>query len=328
MTNIDTDRPPLLMRLFATLGREPDWSQMTAEELRALQHAVNRKRASPLARIITGRADRRADIEWHQLSLPGRTVPVRVHRPAASRHQHSAGPLPLVLQVHGGGFVGTATQNDWINSHLAARLPAVVVAVEHRLLAPGTSMSEAVDDGWDALEHIAENSERWGIDTERMSVFGESTGGLIAAMMAIRARDHGLPLRAQVLANPCVDVASSMSDWPSAARYADNPSLTTGQMEMFLRLAVPSGSDAVALSPLRTAEAGGLAPALVVVPTHDPISDQGRRYAERLQSEGTAARVAEYPGATHAFLSMPNLVPQATAARTEIIGFLRERLSA
>jgi len=67
-----------------------------------------------------------------------------------------------------------------------------------------------------------------------------------------------------------------------------------------------------------------LAPALVVVPTLDPLADHGRTYAERLRAAGTPVRLTEHPGAPHAFLSMPGLVPQARAARTEIITFLRE----
>jgi acetyl esterase len=66
----------------------------------------------------------------------------------------------------------------------------------------------------------------------------------------------------------------------------------------------------------------------VVVPTHDPVADHGRRYAERLAAAGTPARLTEYPGAGHAFLSTPGLVPQAEAARAEILEFLRTTLVA
>jgi acetyl esterase len=77
---------------------------------------------------------------------------------------------------------------------------------------------------------------------------------------------------------------------------------------------------------LHADDLGGPAPALVVVPTLDPVADHGRRYAERLRAAGTSARTAEHPGATHAFLSTPGLVPQAEAARAQIAGFLRDRL--
>jgi acetyl esterase len=93
-------------------------------------------------------------------------------------------------------------------------------------------------------------------------------------------------------------------------------------------LALPAGTDPRPLSPLQADDLSGLAPALVVVPTHDPVADHGRRYAEHLHAAGTPARLSEHPGATHAFLSMPGVVPQAKAARAEIVEFLRSHLSA
>jgi acetyl esterase len=66
----------------------------------------------------------------------------------------------------------------------------------------------------------------------------------------------------------------------------------------------------------------------VVVPTHDPLADHGRRYAGRLQAAGTPTRLTEYPEAGHAFLSVPGVAPQAEAARAEILEFLRVSLTA
>ncbi|MGW3961384.1 alpha/beta hydrolase [Amycolatopsis sp. NPDC005003] len=301
---------------------EPDWLAMTTGELLAYRAAENRFRASAAARAITGEPHPDAVIEWRDLALPGRDLPIRVYRPAA----HDGVALPLVVHVHGGGFVGTAVQSDWVNSRLAAGLPAVVVSVEHRLVAPDHPLPDAADDGWDALRHLVRDAGTWGIDPARVAVFGESCGGLIGALAAIRAREAGLPLRAQVLVNPAVDVTDAMLDSPSAAEHAHTPTLTVPVLRLFRRLAVPPGTDARGLSPLRAGSLGGLAPALVVVPTDDPLADHGRRYAERLEAAGTAVRLSEYAGAGHAFLSMPGLVPQARhaeAAAAEILGFLR-----
>ncbi|MBB2914133.1 acetyl esterase [Streptosporangium becharense] len=324
-----TERPPLGIRLLHALGREPDWPAMTAGELVALREAVNRKRASPLARLITGFPDRGATIRWQEVALPGRGLRVRVYRPSAGSGGGDAGRtgLPLVLHVHGGGFVGTAVQSDWVNSHLSARLPAVVVSVEHRLLDPETPLSAAVDDGWDVLQHVVAHAAQWGIDPARTAVFGESTGSMVAALAAIRARESGPLLRAQVLVNPAVDLTPAGFDHASMRRYANSPTLTMPQMRLFQRLAVPPGTDPRTVSPLHADDLGGLAPALVVVPTVDPVADHGRCYAERLRTAGTPARLTEYPGATHAFLSMPGVVPQAKAARAEIAEFLREALA-
>lgn len=299
---------------------EPDWSTVTAEELIAFRDAENRVRASTAARVITGEPDPGATISWQQVALPGRELPVRVYRPSA------AGALPLVIHVHGGAFVGTAAQSDWANSHLAAHLPAVVVSVEHRLLDWETPLSAAADDGWDVLRHVVEHAGTWDIDPARVAVFGESCGGLISALAAIRARRAGLGLRAQVLVNPAVDVTSTAWTYDSTTQYADTPTLSVPLLRFFQRLAIPEGADARALSPLYADNLNGLAPALVVVPTSDPIADHGRRYAERLQAAGTPARLSEYPEAGHAFLSMPGVAPQATPARAEILAFLRESL--
>ncbi|MET8543428.1 alpha/beta hydrolase [Kitasatospora sp. NPDC004799] len=307
---------------------QPDFSAITAEELTAYREAENRFRASAAARAMTGEPAPGAVIRWERVALPGRDLPVRVHRPSHPDGRPGAGAArPLVLHVHGGAFVGTAVQSDWINSHVAAELDAVVVSVEHRLLHHTTPLAAAVDDGWDTLRHVLRHAGEWGVDPGRTAVLGESCGGLIGALAAIRAREAGLPIAAQVLVNPAVDVTASMFDHPSMAEYGP----ATGALptlELFRRLAAVSGVDARALSPLSADDLAGLAPALVVVPTHDALADHGRRYAERLRAAGVAVRLTEYPGAPHAFLSMPGLVPQAAAARTEIIGFLGSALGA
>lgn len=318
------ERPSPGVRLLHALRKEQDWSAMTTEELIAFREVENRKRASRLLRVVTGWPARGAGIRWREVALPDREVRVRVYRPSPDRGGDD--DLPLVLHVHGGGFVGTAAQSDWVNSHLAARLPAVVVSVEHRLLDPGTPLPAAVDDGWDVLRHVVRHAGEWGIDPARTAVFGESNGGLIAALVAIRAREAGLPLQAQVLVNPALDLTEAGFDHPSMTRHAHSPTLTLPHLRLYRRLAVPPGTDARPLSPLRADDLSGLAPALVVVPTVDPLADHGRRYAERLREAGTPARLTEHAGATHGFLSMPGVVRQAKPARAEVAGFLRDRL--
>lgn len=310
---------------------EPDFSAVTTEELLAYRDAENRFRASGAARAVLGEPDTGAAIVWQKVALPGRDLPVRVYRPAPAgddgTEEARTDPLPLVVHVHGGSFVGTAVQCDWTSSHLAARLPALVVSVEHRLLAPGNPLSDAADDGWDVLRHVVGHAEQWGVDPARTAVFGESCGALISALTAIRAREAGPELRAQVLVNPAVDVTGTMFDYPSVAEYAYNPTRALPQLEFFQRLAVPPGADARAVSPLYADDLSGLAPALVVVPTRDAAADHGRRYAERLREAGTTVRLSEYPGAPHAFLTLPGIEPQAHAARAEILAFLQAALA-
>ncbi|MFH8370582.1 alpha/beta hydrolase [Streptomyces sp. NPDC018031] len=312
----------------ATRPPEPDFSAITAEELLAYRDEENRFRASGAARKVLGEPDAGAEIAWQEIALPGRDLPVRVYRPAPTGDAEAAArtDLPLVVHVHGGGFVGTAVQCDWTNSHLAARLPALVISVEHRLLAPGSPLAHAADDGWDVLQRVVRDAARWGADPARVAVFGESCGALISALTAVRAREAGLELKAQVLVNPAVDVTGTMFDHPSMAEYAYSPTRALPLLQFFQRLAVPPGADARALSPLYADDLSGLAPALVVVPTQDAVADHGRVYAERLSEAGTPVRLSEYPGAKHAFLTLPGVEPQARAAQAEILAFLRTAL--
>lgn len=307
---------------------EPDFSAITTEELITYRDAENRWRASSSARAILGEPEPGVVIEWQDIALPGRNLPVRVYRPASTGDGRCTRTnLPLVVHVHGGSFVGTAVQCDWTNSHLAAHLPALVVSVEHRLIAPDSPLSNAADDGWDILRHVVRHAAQWGVDPARTAVFGESFGALISALTAIRAREAGLRLAAQVLVNPAVDVTETMYDYPSIAEYAYSPTRALPQLRLFQQLAIPLGTDARAFSPLYADDPSGLAPALLVVPTQDAVADHGRRYAERLRTAGTSVRLTEYPGARHAFLTLPGVEPQARVAQAEILEFLRAALT-
>ncbi|MDX2971541.1 alpha/beta hydrolase [Kribbella solani] len=313
-------RQPLGIRVLYGLRKEPDFFAMSPAELIAFGQAQNRIVNSRAARLATGFPHRGASISWQDVRLPDRTIRVRVYRPV-----DASTTLPLVVHVHGGGYVGTAVQCDWINSHVAAGVRAVVVSVEHRLMDYDTPLAAAVDDGWDVYRHVLRHADEWGIDPGRIALAGESAGSMVAALSVLRARDAGLSLRAQVLVNPCVDLTSTALDYQSMSEYADTPNLTREAVDFFRHVAVPDGTDPRELSPLY-ADLNGLPPTLFVIPVLDPVADHGRAYAERLRAAGTTVQVNEFDRAGHAFLSLPGLVPQARPARDRIVEFLRQRL--
>ncbi|MFL1379756.1 MULTISPECIES: alpha/beta hydrolase [unclassified Nocardiopsis] len=298
-----------------------DWDALTDDQVIAARHRTNRQRASRALRVVTGFPDRRAHIEERTLDLPGRGLTLRVHRP-----RNAGTRLPLVLSFHGGGFlVGTAAQNDWINSHLAARCPAVVVGVEYRL-APEHPLPRPIEDGHDTLARILDEPEAWGVDPGAVAVLGESAGGTIAALLALRSREGGPAVHAQVLAYPVTDWTETRADHPSVAANAGQPGLSLSQWRTAARLSLPADLDPRGVSPLKSEDLSGLPPTLVVTGDLDPVADHGARYAERLREAGNDARLARYPRAVHGFVSMPGLVPQARSARREILAFLRGRL--
>lgn len=298
-----------------------DWEAMTDDQVIAARDKANRTASSRVARIITGLPDRRTRIEETTIDLPGRRLMLRTHRPKSTDRR-----LPLIVSFHGGGFIsGTAAQNDWLNSHLAARCPAVVVAVEYRL-APQHPLPRPVDDGYETLLRLVEGAVGQGIDPTAIAVMGESAGGMIAALVALRARKDGPLLGAQVLNYPATDWTETATDYPSIVENADNPTLPLSRLRAARKLSLSSTLDPRSVSPLKFDSLAGLPPTLVVIAALDPVADHGRRYVERLRMDGTEARLSCYPRSTHSFLSTPGLVPAARPARREILAFLRGKL--
>jgi acetyl esterase len=298
-----------------------DWEALSNDQVIVARDRANRAASSRAARIITGRPDRGASLEESRIDLPGRRLMLRVHRP-----RNAGRRLPLIVSFHGGGFFGgTAAQNDWLNSRLAARCPAVVVSVEYRL-APEHPLPHPIDDGYDTVVRLVEDAAAWDVDPGAVAVLGESAGGTIAALIAWRAAQGGPPLVAQVLNYPATDLTDTMTEYPSIAENADNPTLSLSRLRTARRLSVPPGLDARGVSPLLVDSLAGLPPALVVTAGLDPLADHGRRYADRLREDGTDVRLTCYPRATHSFLSIPGLVPAARPARREILAFLSSHL--
>lgn len=310
------EKAPLRARII--LRDALDWEALTDGQVIAAREKVNRLGSSRAVRVITGLPDRRARIEERTIELPGRRLKLRVHRP-----KDAGARLPLILSLHGGGFItGTAAQNDWLNSHLAARCPAVVVSVEYRL-APEHPLPEPLEDAYDTLVRLVDDPFGWGIDPAAVAVLGESAGGTLAALIALHARKDGPPLRAQALTYPATDWSETMTNYPSIAANAGNPGLSLSRLHTGRRLSVPPTLDPRSVSPLKFDSLADLPPTLVIIGDLDPIGDQGRRYVERLCADGTDAHLTSYPKAIHGFLSVPGLVPAARPARREVLAFMR-----
>ncbi|MGH3360582.1 MAG: alpha/beta hydrolase [Nocardioidaceae bacterium] len=302
-------------RVYARLSR-PLLSPVHTMDVAGLP-ALRRRRArvqrSLLASPAVGRPSPDCHIDDVVAPVAGTDLRLRVYRP------DDAGPgLPCVVAFHGGGFVlGTPEEVDWLCSAVSVRTRAVVVSPAYRL-APEHPYPAAVTDAWAATRWVHRHPDRFGIDRDRMAVMGESAGGTLAAVVALRARDAGWPgLRMQALLYPAVDL---LETFESQRRYADGPVLTSAQLDGFSRLYLggADGSERDA-SPLRADDLSGVAPALVLTAEHDPLRDHGARYADALAAAGVPTRHTRYRGAVHGFLALPGLVPAARQALVEIV---------
>jgi acetyl esterase len=259
------------------------------------------------------------EVEVTDRSLPGPwgDFKVRLYQPAAGRSA-SAGSIasrPLVVYFHGGGFVfGGLDTGNWMCSSVAASVGAVVVSVDYRL-APSHIFPAAVEDCYAALAWAAANAAELGA-TGRIGVMGESAGGNLAAVTCLLARERGGPaISHQALIYPATDMAAAAS--PSADPSA--PFLSAADRSAYKRLYLgPDGDPANPWASPQLADHAGLPPALIQVGEHDPLREDGVRYAAALRAAGVPVRFTDYLGMPHGFVNFPGLSGAAHQAMAEV----------
>lgn len=276
-----------------------------------------------LSHTITGRPHR--DVTISTTSVPGAEgdLPARLHRPAG------VGPgAPVVLHLHGGGWmVGAPVQYDWLCTHLAAGLGAVVVSVDYRM-SPESPAPAAADDAVAVITWLLDGGGTAALGGGGpLVVVGDSAGGNLAALAAIGVRDAGLDgLAAQLLIYPATDLTMTSR---SAQELTAEPLLHRSDMDAFVDAYLADGvaADDPRVSPLHVDDLSGLAPACVITGSHDPLKDEGRAYAERLAEAGVPVRHTEYVDMPHGFASLPGLTISARQCLAELVEFTRPLLA-
>jgi len=251
-----------------------------------------------------------AEVRDLQASGPHGAIPLRFYRPESA----GAGPGPLLVFYHGGGWViGGLASYDALCRVLAAKARCRLVSVDYRL-APEHKFPAAVEDAFAALQWIAAHAATFGADPGRLAVGGDSAGGNLSAVVAQRARGAGGPaLRFQLLIYPATDLRGGSA---SHQAFADGYLLTHQLMRWFFDHYMRSETDTAdpLASPLLAANLAGLPPALVITAGFDPLQDEGKAYAERLAAAGVATEHRHYAGMIHGFFNMSGVLDEARRA--------------
>jgi acetyl esterase len=244
-------------------------------------------------------------------------IPIRVYWP------EGAGPNPLLVFFHGSGFVllDLDTHDD-ICRRLCRDARCIVVSVDYRL-APEHKFPAGPDDCLAATRWAAAHAAELGADRARIGVCGDSAGGCLAAVTALRIRDEGGPtLAAQLHFYPVTDYFSPPT--ASYVDFAEGYGLSRSGMQWFWNHYLSDASQAhdPMAAPLRAKSLAGLPPACVVTAEYDVLRDEGEAFARRLTETGIATAVRRCAGLNHGFLKWGDDIPEVA----EAIGYACEWL--
>jgi acetyl esterase len=246
-----------------------------------------------------------ASVRDQVIAGPGGNLTLRIYRGAGTKPGER---LPCLVYLHGGGWViGNLESHDRLCRKVANVAGICVVAVDYRL-APEHRFPAALDDSACALRWVAEHAGELSIAPDRIGVGGDSAGGNLAAVLALMARDGDAPpLVHQALFYPVVDLTASSESY---RRVTGGVPLTAATMHYFIDHYTPKAGDRLdwRASPIEAKSLAGAAPALVLTVAHDPLSDEGRAYAGRLESEGVRVTSLHLSDHIHGMLLQGKLV--------------------
>jgi acetyl esterase/lipase len=229
----------------------------------------------------------------------------------------SAEPLPVIVYLHGGGWVSEIVVFHWrLAAQLARAVPAEIVVPIYPLIPFGTARS--VLDG--VLAIVADIRSRTG----RVAIAGDSAGGQIALSTALALRDEGIRLDHTALISPALDLSWSNPEIPE--RQPTDPWLAVPGARIFSdtwRDDLPVSDPAV--SPL-AGEMTGLGPVSLFTGTHDILNPDARRLLDKLRASEVDVSFHEAPGRLHVYPLLPTWSGQR--ARTQLVTLLRTAFSA
>jgi acetyl esterase len=293
-----------------------------------LQQVV-RERAVETLPVPQGRVAlrRQARLAGGRQPVGGTRDLVVAGRPARLYTPSTVVPGPLLLFLHGGGFVfGDLASHDAPCRFLAERSGVRVLAVDYRL-APEDPFPAAYDDALAAHRWVVEHADELAVDRDRLGVGGDSAGGNLAAGVAIEAARAGLPLAWQLLVYPATD---ARHPFESARMFGEGLYLTTAFMDLANAGYVGDGDQTdPRVSPLLAdldGLGGRLAPAYVATAGFDPLRDEGEAYARRLVEAGAEVELRRFTSQIHGFLNVVGAGRSARAANATIAAAVRAAL--
>jgi acetyl esterase len=254
------------------------------------------------------------DEEWITVPAPTGGVRVRLVRPRGT-----SGTLPVVVYMHGGGWVlGNAATHDRLVRELAAGARAAVAFVEYTP-SPEARYPVAIEQGYATARWIVRDGASKGLDASHMAVAGDSVGGNMTAALALMAKQRGdVAFVQQSMYYPVTDAAMNTYSYD---QFATGYYLSRKLMEWFWNAYTtdPTQRADILASPnqARTEQLIGLPPTFLLVDEADVLRDEGEAYASKLRQAGVPVTTVRYDGTVHDFM-MLNSLAETRATRAAV----------
>ncbi|MCR9213532.1 MAG: alpha/beta hydrolase [Proteobacteria bacterium] len=275
-------------------------SETPLEEVRASMEVM--------APALAGKKPKVAEVQNITFETPAGSLPARLYKP-----EPNSTP-PVLIYFHGGGYIrGSLDSHDVLCRKLAAYGSFAVFSVDYRL-APENRFPAAVEDASAALNFMAEEGGSLGLDTSRIAIGGDSSGGCLAAVAAQLAKQNGTALPAfQLLLYPTMDAHLTAE---SHKLFADGFFLSHERIQAYRDMYLNSAQerDDYRASPLLNPDLAGLPPALIITAGFDPLRDEAESYGSLLQKAGVPMGLVRFPGMVHGFMSLTAALPEADKA--------------
>jgi len=237
------------------------------------------------------------------IPTPATTKTMRIYR-----RSDSTGAIPVVLWIHGGGYImGNNTSEDRWGALFCRSFDCAVVAAGYRL-APEHPFPAALDDLRAAVQWVLDHGADQGLDPQRILIGGESAGGGLAAALAQRLYDDGVPMAGQLLACPMLDDRTAVrTDIGRREHLAWSNGSNHFGWSCYLGAEPGSNTTPEYAVPARRSDLTGLPPAWIGVGDLDVFWDEDIEYARRLEQAGVSVTVETAEGGPHGYQAIaPN----------------------
>ncbi|MCL4671984.1 MAG: alpha/beta hydrolase [Sphingomonadaceae bacterium] len=250
---------------------------------------------------------------------PGGDIPLRLYDTQASR-----GPGPVVMFIHGGGFViGDLEVYHALCTEISHQLDLPVVSVDYRL-APEHPFPAAPDDCEAAARWIATSPAELGLQVTGLVITGDSAGGNLTIVTTNQLMNDPAAVPVLVQA-PIYPVADDVSKHPSLASFFEGFFLTGAAMAWFTQQYAGDPADP-RVTPM-VGDCSNTPPTVICTAGLDPLRDSGRAYAAHLIQQGTEVAYFEFPGIIHGFITLRKAVPSGQEDLAAFLGAIRAKLA-